>query len=474
MGDGALVEAAVARARSVEGGGCHLRVFACDVDANALRHVRSKVPLETVTRLVDFLQLDPSSTGQFDGVIANPPFTRNHALEPDWRRSLRAQFRVSGAAGLWVYFLLHALDFLAKGGRLAAVVPASALFTNYGRDALRRLADRFARVELRRIVGKPIWVNATQERGALVLASGYGEGCAELSDPVLWSTNKAASVRRADCDTAYAKLEANSAPLESIATLRIGVVTGCNAVFLMNEDERLEIGIEGTEVVPVVGRARQVPGLLVSSAALIARASQGDRTWLLTPASLGPRGSPVRKQLARISHRKRTNTLWFKKRKPWWRVQLGPASDGVFTYMNDLGPRLVLADAKVRSTNTLHQVLFHPGVTRPRQIAAALTMISTFGQLAAERVGRSYGGGVLKFELCEARRMPVLPPTDETLDASFREADLALRSGDLSTARNTADEAILYPILGSDWSLYVDIMELELERLRSIRRGTAA
>ena len=122
-----------------------LRFLTCDLDPEAIAAVSQKLPAGSETRAIDFLQLEVGSTGRFQGIIANPPFTRNHALSATRRKVLRNRFNISGAAGLWVYFLVHALDFLAPGGRLAAIIPASALFNNYGRDVLTRLAMKASR-----------------------------------------------------------------------------------------------------------------------------------------------------------------------------------------------------------------------------------------------------------------------------------------------------------------------------------------
>ena len=471
VGDGALLEAAVARARSLLGGESRLRFLTCDLDPDAIAAASQKLPAGSETRAIDFLQLDVGSTGRFQGIIANPPFTRNHTLSATRRKILRNRFNVSGAAGLWVYFLIHALEFLVPGGRLAAIVPASALFSNYGRAVLKRLAMSFATVELRQIVDKPLWVNRAAERGAIVLADGYCQGSSMLPNPVLWSSIGASASHGNDCDTAFEELAASSSPFESLATLRIGIVTGYNAVFLINEDERLAMGIDRSDVVPVVGRTRHVPGLWISAADLIDQASVGGKTWLLAPNNISVRGSPARRQLAKISARRRSRTVWFKKRHPWWRIELGPPCNAVFTYMNDLGPRLVLAKDELRCTNTLHQVFFQDTTSEESRIAAALTMISTFGQLAAERVGRSYGGGVLKFELADARRMPILPSTKSSLRAPITEADLALRKGDREAARTIADKALIAPLLGRPWCTVVRTMELELTQRRAARRG---
>lgn len=475
VGEGALVAAVIGQARTVCGSDSHLRLFVCDIDPNAIAAILPALPHSSDGRAIDFLKLEPANTGPFHGVIANPPFTRNHALDRTVRTRLRERFAVSGAAGLWVHFLLHSLEFLTTGGRLAAVVPASALFTNYGHAALERICARFRAVEIHQIVDKPQWVNGADERGAIVLAEGYLQGSTGIPTAKPWSTvegrfDSDAMSEPAHASHAFNRLASFAVPLQTLATLKIGAVTGYNAIFLMNEEERLAAGIHRADVVPIIGRVRQAPGLRVSVEDLVELASAGEKTWLLSPRKLGPRGSSVRRRLAKITSQRRKGTLWFTKRVPWWRVQLDAPCDAVFTYMNDCGPRIVLAAGDVRCTNTLHEVQFRQGVSHEQRIAASLSMISTFGQLAAERIGRSYGGGVLKFELAEARRMPILPAGAISLEDSFARVDQALRIGDRETARRLADEALLTPLLGRSVTETVSEMQLQLRRRRATRQ----
>lgn len=470
VGDGALVRAAMARARAL--GRNQLRIRACDVDPAPVREMTRRASNCVETRIADFLALDTRETGRFDAVITNPPFTRNQALSAEKRVALRRRFAVSGAAGLWVYFLLHALRFLAVGGRMAAVVPASALFTNYGRKALGRISGSFAHLELRRISDRPTWVNQAAERGALVLASGFGRGSATLPVPIRWSAvGQHECLYSAPPSAAFAVLAAKSFTLDSVATVRIGLVTGCNRVFLLSERERRTMGIDRADVVPVVARTQHVPGLRTSVGALLEQDRTGGKAWLLVPRDLGERNGPVRNQLAKVTHRRRRDTSWFRKRHPWWCVEIGKPCDAVFTYMNDLGPRLVLGDGRLRCTNTLHQVSFAGRVTSDQRMAAALSLISTFGQLAAEQIGRSYGGGVLKFEIRDARKLPVLHPTGDSLVGPFNRADEALRRGDADVAREEADLALVAPLLGQNWRVDLKEMAEQLSEWRLARRG---
>lgn len=183
IGDGALLRASLACAERKFPDSSRLRLIGCDIDDEAIAGVRSWLASSHALLAGDFLEVHPATMQRVDGVISNPPFTRNHALSRKRREELRQRFAVKGAAGLWVHFLLHAMDFLASGGRMAAVVPAAAMFTEYGREALKRICDNFEHVEFRQIIDRPLWSSHAEERGAIVLARNFGAGPCKLPSP---------------------------------------------------------------------------------------------------------------------------------------------------------------------------------------------------------------------------------------------------------------------------------------------------
>ncbi|RBI63826.1 SAM-dependent DNA methyltransferase [halophilic archaeon] len=111
-------------------------------------------PDDANVRVADFFAVDPgdlrSDPAGFDAVVGNPPYVRQEAI------GARARVRrhlarldatdLSGRSDLSVYFLTHATEFLADGGRLGFVVSDRWLDTRYGEDVQRFVRDRY-RVE---------------------------------------------------------------------------------------------------------------------------------------------------------------------------------------------------------------------------------------------------------------------------------------------------------------------------------------
>src|SRR5258708_33369508 len=147
--------------------------------------------------------------------------------------------------------------------------------------------------------------------------------------------------------------------------------------------------------------------------------------------------------------------------------------DATLTYMNHHGPRIVLLDRSTTCTNTLHRLWFDPKSTVMPELIA-LSFLTSFSQLSAEREGRFYGGGILKLEPKGARRIRLVIPKEipkAELAAAFAAADSALRDGRLDQAMKIADETILRPILGRSFSDTRAEVVRQLAAARHLRHG---
>ncbi|MCA0049515.1 N-6 DNA methylase [Mesorhizobium sp. B283B1A] len=468
IGRGALVEAVLENLDAAAGG----RVIGYEIDEDTCRAAQAKFSDSPVTiHNADFLNLPPESIKPVDAIVANPPFTRNHQLPRHIRNELkgRSDFAnvVTGAPGIWVYFVLASFSYLKLGGRLASIAPGAIAFTDYSASLLEILRQRFRTVTLVAVDGPVEWEGAAQERPAIILAEGFGLGPA--SEVRRHTISLSATQTVSAAVTPHKPVQ--SQILGDLARLEIGVVTGANRSFVISETQARERDLPRVALLPIVSRARHVRGLSVTSHEMRMLAQEGERTLLLLPETLGPRGGAIRRYLATVSKEQRRGTLWFSKRDPWWRVQLGRTCDAIFTYMNNSGPRLAIVDPGLVCTNTLHRVAFiNRDPTHALTICAS--MLTTFTQLEAERLGRVYGGGVLKFELKDARRLPLLIPPTSIERQSFERLDYIMRTEGQDAATLFADGIILPHFFGADWIRVQTDLRKQLSILRA-RRGIA-
>jgi adenine-specific DNA-methyltransferase len=464
-GGGALLNAAYEKVRAISPlSTWHATAF--DIDSNAIKQLRKLMIDGLTVHHADFLSVHPTFHDQVDLVLANPPFTRNHEILPIDRQKYRERFGIKGAVGLWVYFILHSLAFLKRGGRIASIVPRSALFTHHGKELLEQLSLNFLHVGVYELASKPNWSNYAEESGAVILAEGYQCGGASTFERGILEDNGTTKPIYENNSTSFNRILEKSVMLGDFASLSIGAVTGRNSVFLLNKEEKAAAGISDIDVRPVVSRRRQINGITLTTKDLARMAEEGQKTWLLSPHELT---KSIQEYLKIVPENDRKTTVWFKKRSPWWKVQLASSYDAVFTYMNDLGPRLVRLDPNIVCTNTLHRVQFKPIASKCDRLAALLSPISTFGQLAAEKIGRAYSGGVLKFELSEAKKLPIVKCSAFNEELVSR-VDEMLRRQEISRATAAVDEAFMAELFGNSWRDAQIELDAELAALRQARR----
>ncbi len=89
-------------------------------------------------------------------ILTNPPYVRHHHLDREDKERLQALayqmagVKVSGLAGLYVYFILLATAWMKDGGYAAWLVPSEFMDVNYGAALKRYLTDRVTLIRAHR------------------------------------------------------------------------------------------------------------------------------------------------------------------------------------------------------------------------------------------------------------------------------------------------------------------------------------
>lgn len=116
------------------------RLLGVECDEEAFRQAKSGAPQGTKLVLADYLLAD---SGQFEGIIANPPYVKAHRLEysEDTWRGFEERFGTSldRLTNLYALFLLKIWQDLAPGGRAAVLLPAEFLNANFGEEIKEHL-----------------------------------------------------------------------------------------------------------------------------------------------------------------------------------------------------------------------------------------------------------------------------------------------------------------------------------------------
>ena len=116
-----------------------------------------------------------------------------------------------------------------------------------------------------------------------------------------------------------------------------------------------------------------------------------------------------------------SRTYKCRNRQPWFAVPDVRTPHAFLSIMSGRGPRLVGNSAGATCTNSVHAVHFRNAADVTRYLAHWRNALTT---LSCELEGHALGGGVLKIEPAEARRVLLAPE----LDLSQEQEEL-LRSG---------------------------------------------
>lgn len=425
----------------------------------------------------DFFQFDDQDWGiinrRFDVVIGNPPFLRYHTFPEEQR--VRA-FRIMKTASLnptkltnsWVAFLIAASLRLKSNGRLAMVIPAELLQVKYAAETRAFLARHFGAITI--ITFRRLVFESIQQEVVLLLAEKNpqiesGIDIIELDDAndlagyevKLRERRHLKSIDHAEEKwTQYYLNEAEIALLRAakqhpdikrfhhIGDVDVGVVTGNNSFFVLNEEQVSKLGL-AKFTLPLVGRTSQLPGIIFATDDWQSNRADGVACHLLNLPELPFEQLPKAAQAyirvgetagAHEGYKCRIRKLWYIPPTRW--VPHAFLFRQIHAY-----PKLVFNCTGATSTDTIHRVRYH----QPQfadQITCSFLNSMTFA--FSEVLGRSYGGGVLELEPNEAEQLPIPFFPDSALDLSRLEH--LERSGQIASVLDVTDHELLCRRLG--------------------------
>jgi hypothetical protein len=472
-------------------------LFGCDIDRNAFSYLSDKlgvVGIEGRYLFRDFISIRPADFSQqkFDVALGNPPYVSHHNMsiaqrENVWRWRSEYRTRLSGRASLWAYFVLHAMQFLRDGGRMVWVLPGSTVNADYGSQFLSEVANHFQQVVVVEL-GERVFLDAGAKEQTVVLACiGYGQAnvsadfrrcdtvealAAEFASPTLAKLGLGRQVirdERACSYTTFEDLESRLQPrkLGDLSRVIIGTVTGANRFFILPPSKAKELGLSDRYLRPIVPKFGLLRGAKLDAEDVEAL-NQGTAPCMLFHVPSGRIGQAAKDYIASFSEEEIQRNSTFSRRDDWLKADDGRIPGAFLSYMTHDGPRIVLNNARINCTNTVHRLFFNDGITTEAQKLVAISLSTTFSQLSAELEGRNYGSGVLKIEPSEAKRISLVLPDHlkkGEITAAFDQFDACLRTQGPSAANEMADQLILGA--SSDER---DALRRELGLARSLRR----
>ena len=362
---------------------------------------------------------DPGPTA----FIGNPPYVRHHDIAPKWKAWLRERseelgLKASALAGLHVHFLL-ATAHLARTGDYGVFVTSSEwLDVGYGQLARELVAGPLgglsvhvldARSQAFADAATTAAVTAFEvgesRRGVRVRKIKRTEDLRGLQGGKLFGREKLRTTRRwSSLLEPKVRVPSEFVPLGDFCRVHRGAVTGANATWVTKQrDPRLPTAV----LFPAVTRASE----LIDLGSAFLRDDHHLRAVIDLPDDLDVLGAEDRELVERFLRSARrggaANSYIARHRKPWWSVRLRDPAPILATYMARRPPTFVRNLASVRNINAVHGI--YP--LQPLSDPALGRLTKALRNGASLTGGRTYAGGLTKFEPSEMAQVMVPPPS---------------------------------------------------------------
>ena len=353
--------------------------------------------------------------------IGNPPYVRHHQIAPEWKAWLlqtarRHGLHASALAGLHVHFFLATAEYGRRGDFGAFITSSEWLDVNYGALVRRLLLDELGGQSLHVLAPEAQPFSDATTTGAITcfrigdtvpamkvrrvesvsdlgrLAKGRSISRQRLAETNRWSV----------LTRATPPLPEGHVELGELCRVHRGTVTGANAVWVRRDAHP---DLPERVLFPSITRARELFGAGARLGSLDAL-----RRVVDLPVDLDVFDAAERRQIDRFLREARARGVpegyIASNRRAWWSVGLRAAAPILATYMARRPPAFVRNDAGARHINIAHGLYPREEMTDAvlDRLADHLRAAVTLAQ------GRTYAGGLVKFEPREMERIPVPGP----------------------------------------------------------------
>lgn len=358
--------------------------------------------------------------------VGNPPYVRHHDIAKGWKAWYASSFagygiKASGLAGLHLHFFLQTC-LLAKAGDVGAfITSAEWMDVNYGSALRRLLLDQLGVVALH-VLEPTVEAFPGTATTAAITCFRVGETVGPMR---VRSVDKLGRLNGLTKGTDIPREQLHAAPRWSIIVrpsepamagdielgelfrVHRGQVTGANDIWIAGEQAK---SLPDRIKLPAVTKAKD----LIQAGANL-HSAETLRRVIDLPADLDEFTTAERRRISAFLSWAKLNgadqSYIAQHRKAWWSVGLKAPAPILCTYMARRPPQFTLNACDARHINIAHGLY-------PRQSLADGVMarlVTWLNQNISMGSGRTYAGGLTKFEPKEIERLRI--PSPEALVA---------------------------------------------------------
>jgi len=354
--------------------------------------------------------------------IGNPPYVRHHLIGPAWkewlvRKAAELGYKASQLAGLHVHFFL-ATALLGRAGDFGCFITAAEwLDVNYGRLVRELFLNQLGGRSITLVEPTALPFPDTATTGAIttfeigaparnLIALGRVADVQSLFDPMahrpIRRDRLEAGQRWSHVTRGTRNAPADFIELGELCRVHRGTVTGANKVWIAGDHAA---GLPDSVLFPTVTRAREIfsAGDELSDRSILRRVID-------LPTDLDQLEGADRRAVDRFlgfaraagAHR----GYIARSRRAWWSVGLRGPAPILTTYMARRAPSFVRNLAAARHINIAHGLYPREPLAEP-VLRGLVRYLSTS---ISVHDGRTYAGGLIKFEPREVERLLVPRP----------------------------------------------------------------
>jgi len=423
-------------------------LIAVEIDPLATLMLRANAAVQgfadrLVVHVLDYRSLALPAIARPTLFIGNPPYVRHHKIGEHWKNwfaasAQRLGLTASKLAGLHIHFFFKTRELARPGDYGVFITAAEWLDVNYGAVLRRLLADGLGGTAVHVIdpraqpfadalttgavtcfcIGKRPTAITMRAVSSLDNLAPLGQGRAVSRDEIAAATKWSVFVRE------QKQAPAGFIEIGELFRVHRGQVTGSNDVWIENDAAR---DVPKKFKPFTVTRARE---LLAAGAELASQ--EGLHRVIDLPAALDALDGHERKVIERF-------LAWARKRgahqsyiathrRAWWSVGLRAPAPILCTYMARRAPVFVRNKVLARHINIAHG-LYPRGPLSDAELGTVLAYLRSHTSTTG---GRTYAGGLIKFEPKELER--ILLPRLEDIHGYLAKGEAAPQAVDGSRA----------------------------------------
>ncbi len=382
-------------------------------------------------KLSDFTTGCPTTSGadQADLVVCNPPYVRHHHIERPVKLRLHSKameqlgIRVSGLAGLYVYFMLLSHEWLAADGLSIWLIPSEFMDVNYGSALKDYLLNHVDLIRIHRFDPSEVQFEDALVSSAIVWFRKRRPSPGATPEFTLGGPLHAPRLRRClpreelrlerkwtRFPSASAANQNAGATLTDFFAIKRGIATGANGFFIMDRRDADALALPSRFLCPVLPSPRYVKAdIITADPRGVPRLERPLFAFRCQqPLEVLERTEPATADYIRAGERDGVNRGYLASRRdPWYSLEAREPSMFLCTYMgrssNGQAPfRVFLNESRAIATNVY--LMLYPKEPLRQTLgdeSARRDVLGCLKRIVASQwkgSGRVYGGGLHKVE----------------------------------------------------------------------------